>query len=817
MKRLVFFFFQLLLFTACSNDAEEKLPIENFIQEDASVIIHSPDLKEFLAQVSTNPVLSNKATKLREFKDQLIFLEYIDSIGETLISYRDWKNQGHYYLLATTGQPKINLDSVGNKSLETMKSENWQIKHYTIEGVSTYVSEKGGNFLASNSRQVLEQSLQDKNGAENGSFQQLFAATDRSNTSVFINHNLTEGFQHFFEVLQFNTTRKMANWSAVDIELEEKALKINGIAITAEDSASVLNIFDGAGVNRNEIAQVTPSSASGFLSFTFNNAEILQQNLKKVGKDSINEATAPFSEVNEMGFIYMDGNSLFILKSLNIEETFQKMRSKSSAENDNYRDTEIYTINESPEFRRSFSHLITIEDPKHFIRLNNFLIFGNNVADLQKVIADFQNDNSMSEKAYYQEAMEKLSSESSMLLVANGKQFLPLLASSVSEELKTNVLNIELGDYRIGAIQFVQEDDFAHIHGILQASEQTQVSGAAPEEVFSFSLEAELATRPFFFRNHLTNQMDIAVQDVNNTLYLISNKKNIYWKKTLKSRITGNIHEVDLFKNGKFQLAFSTQNSVQVLDRNGNTVKPFPLQFNDAITQPLSVFDYDKNRKYRFLVTQGDRVYMYNGDGKAVKGFDFNKATSEITNPPKHIRIGTKDYILVSEDSGKINILSRQGNVRVPVTETFGLSGNEWYEYNGKFISTSDIGELISISQQGNVQKENKDLAENHYLNATPKTLVTLSDNILTIEGQKVELNFGLYTEPQIFYVNNRVLIAVTDTQAKRVYVFNSNAELLEGFPVYGTSQIDLNNADLDRNLEFVVQGDDSTLLYYKF
>ncbi|MDT0650687.1 hypothetical protein [Autumnicola edwardsiae] len=816
MKRFLFFLIFLSLFTACNHDAKENLPIYNFIQKDASFIMHSPDIKDFLTQVSNNPLLSNKIFQAEDIKDKLNFLEFTDSIGETIISFRKTEKEEFDYLLATQGKLKIHLDSIGNKSLETFKAENWQIRHYTINGNSTFISENGSIFLASNSREVLEKSMETKSKAQNGNFQQLFAATDKGKTSVFINNEANTGFEESFEVLHINRDQKLANWSAIDLELEEKAIRFNGIATTAKDSASILNIFKGTGVSRNEIAQITPSSASGFLSFTFNNAEILQETLKKVRKDTIGKDSALISEISEAGLIYMDGNSLLVLKSINIEESVQKMLLKSSGKFGNYRDTEIFTIDKTLEFRRNFSPLIKIENPKYFIRLNNFLIFGNSTTDLQKVIADFQNNNSLSEKAYYQEAMEKLSSESSILLVANGKRFLPLLAKSVSEESKPDVLNMNLENYGIGALQFVQEDDFAHIHGILQATQQTQSANAAPEEIFSIALEAELATQPFFFKNHLTNQLDIAVQDANNTLYLISNKKNIYWKKQLKSRITGKIHEVDLFKNGKFQLAFSTQNSVEVLDRNGNTVKPFPLQYNDPVTQPLSVFDYDNNRKYRFLVTQGDRVYMYNGDGKAVKGFDFSKADSEIINPPKHIRIGTKDYILVPEDSGKINILSRQGDVRVPVSETFDLSGNDWYEYKDRFISTSAAGELISINQQGKVQKENRSLSENHYLNATPKTLVTLSDNILTIEGKKVELDFGLYTEPQIFYVNNRVLISVTDTQAKRVYIFSSNAELLEGFPVYGTSQIDLNNADLDKNLEFVVQGDENTLLLYK-
>ncbi|MFZ0489796.1 MAG: hypothetical protein WAM00_06110, partial [Salegentibacter sp.] len=58
--------------------------------------------------------------------------------------------------------------------------------------------------------------------------------------------------------------------------------------------------------------------------------------------------------------------------------------------------------------------------------------------------------------------------------------------------------------------------------------------------------------------------------------------------------------------------------------------------------------------------------------------------------------------------------------------------------------------------------------------------------------------------------------ITVTDLQAQRVYIFNEKAELLPGFPVYGTSKIDFGNVDIDNRNEFVVRGDENEILLYK-
>ncbi|HKL37029.1 MAG TPA: hypothetical protein VJ899_12115 [Salegentibacter sp.] len=111
---------------------------------------------------------------------------------------------------------------------------------------------------------------------------------------------------------------------------------------------------------------------------------------------------------------------------------------------------------------------------------------------------------------------------------------------------------------------------------------------------------------------------------------------------------------------------------------------------------------------------------------------------------------------------------------------------------------------------------EKTNFSENHSITARPNLLVSLSENILKIKGKELNLDYGLYTEPEIFYVNDKYYISLTDLQTQKVFVFDSNAELLPGFPVYGTSGINLNNADIDQRPEFVVKGGDKEILMYK-
>src|SRR5690606_19288026 len=162
------------------------------------------------------------------------------------------------------------------------------------------------------------------------------------------------------------------------------------------------------------------------------------------------------------------------------------------------------------------------------------------------------------------------------------------------------------------------------------------------------------------------------------------------------------------------------QNRVYVLDRNGKDVSPFPLKFNDNITQPLSVFDYDNKREYRLMVTQGKSVLMYDGQGNTVKGFTYKQAENTINSQPRHFRIGTTDYIVFVQGN-ELEILDRVGKTRINVKNNISFSGNDIFVYENKFTATTDKGDLIQIDVNGKMTNLNLNLGEKHAMTATSK------------------------------------------------------------------------------------------------
>ena len=735
-----------LLLPGCQQKSNKKQELTAFIPEKTAVVLQSPDLQEFFRELQKPEILNNNDNIFNgRLRTRISFLKELDSIGPGLLSFVPSENGQFDYLFISRNVSEHNvLDSI--PGLTTEKSD---LSGHPSEKISWkknifFTSRQLQDiFLLSNSEALLKQALSGREMLKNDNFDRVYSVADRNKTSLFLNHKLSpEVFSSLFPGKDFPLLKDFAGWSMVDLDLAPDSVKMNGIAIPGNKKRAIQNIFSGTGLSPNQIAGVTPISAKGFSSYSFQDFETLQDNLLNYRQDSIRlPEPAILASASEFGLIYDSEASSLVINSIDTTATRLALANQQQIAEE-FRGNKIFKFDQANRFKEALKPLLSIENLEFYTLLDHFFIFGQNLEELEKIIAAYQNKNTLQEQEYYRQSIGKLSSEASMLFVANTSEFMPAFARGGSEELQQKLANFKLGRNKVAALQVIQQDNFAHLHVLINQASPAALSTHDVSQVLSVQLDNALATQPFLFQNHRNDQKDISVQDDQNNLYLISNKGNIYWKKKLSGPILGEIHQVDLFRNGKYQLAFTTDHSLEVIDRDGNAVKPFPIKFKDRITQPLAVFDYDHNRKYRFVVTQNHELFMINGDGKSVKGFEFDKTKSEIIQPPKHIRLHNKDYILVPEASGKLNILSRRGNTRIIVKDKVNFGENEWYAYNGQFLSSDSDGNLVRIDQNGNVARQDLKLAENHKINAAAELLVSLNENILKINESRSEAGF---------------------------------------------------------------------------
>lgn len=806
-----------LLFLSCQEDSDTSSNLTNFLPAHSSFIVQTPDFTKFynsidsLGLVKDNPFLIPAA-----IRNNLNFLASNAIQGTSFLSFSRTGNEDLQFLLITEEQSKeINIDSLSNRSLETLTYDNFQIKKYSVEENTTFTANTKGVFLATNSRSLLEHLLtsDEEFFLHNNTFHKLQMAADANKTSVFMNHAAFDDFFNSSFPKSSLPLNSLAEWSVLEIEFPNNQVNINGISTWESQSNKLLQVFSGILPQTNDIARITPTTAAGFFSITYSNFLSLNKNLNTLRDSSVVLSDNHFlNYTGEAGLIFGKEGPVFVLKATDPELAQQAITDPEQILKE-FRGASIYQSKDLSSFSNYFFPLIPEINYPNYAWLGEFLLLSENPEDLENIILNYLNKTTLSDQEYYNVAMQNLAGASSYLVVANSAELNKIISHSASEEMKPELKKLNLENYPLIALQFVEDRSFAHIHAIFSTTKNG--TGNDVQQIATFSLDSPPAIPAFPVRNHATGATEMIVQDEENSLYLIDTQGNRLWKRKISARINSDIYQVDIFKNGNLQFAFSTPNALHIIDRNGDPVKPFPIEFRDEVSQPLSVFDYDNNRNYRFLITQTNELLMYDAKGRIVKGFDFKKAGSTIIQAPQHFRLNNKDYILFPEASGKLNILSRQGKSRITVKGKIDFSENEWFANNRRFVSSTEEGDLVFVNESGNIEK--KPTAQNANLSvvANDNVIVSLSENILKINDEEITLDYGLYTSPKIHSVGGRTLISITDTQANRVFIFDKEANLLPGFPIYGSSGIEMG---MDKEgIIFTVFEEGNSVLIYKF
>jgi hypothetical protein len=334
---------------------------------------------------------------------------------------------------------------------------------------------------------------------------------------------------------------------------------------------------------------------------------------------------------------------------------------------------------------------------------------------------------------------------------------------------------------------------------------------------FLVSSNEEIISDPIWLKNHLNKGYDFAFQDSNNYLNYYSNKGDLLWRKSLSGRIIGEIKQIDLYKNGRLQILFRTNDRLYLIDRNGKEVSQLSFNIKDGeVNHPISVFDYDKNRNYRILVTTDNDIQMYDNSGKIVNGFNPDNLKSEIINSPVHLRIDDKDYIVLQLKNGELKILNRRGKDRVIVDEKIQFSNNSVFSFLKLFTTTDDQGNLIQVDSDGNLTRDNRNLSKDNLINIYDNNLIYLNEEELSINGISIKLPIGRYSRPKLFNVNGSLFVGITDLNEGNLYLFKNNAELVEGFPIKGSSSFDLIDSDNDGKLEIISRLDKFSIVSYE-
>ena len=805
MKYIKFLFIILFLVLSCDSDQENNQNLHQFIPQNTQAIIKINEGSLFKETWINTPSVKFLSPKKEEIKILISSIRNTSEVSSFLCFSPTGKDKFSPLLI----QQK-NKDTI-NSSLEYSNYSGFNINEISIKGVDFFKIDINQSEIISSSKLIIENIIRNyqsnQPGIDDKDFYQLVDNLEKKSVfNILINKKSNSFLNKFLPKLNlfpnFNE-----NWIAFDGNFNSPLIGLDGITITKDSIPSRLGVFKNLKPNKIRSAKIIPESFNSFFSFPTENIPQLADQIKTYAKfhnTAINtKALKKFSSIDEFTIVEHNEGDAVILHRTNLNQFIVN----SFIEESLYRNISYGRINKSPEALNSILKLFKIKfNTKYIAIIDDFYVLSNQESLIKRIINSVKDDATISNNENFISLIKSLSDLHSGIWISKTDSF----------NSKKNLQDFNSKKFPLLAMQWVNDKEISHLHIRFGAEIPKNKKNTVVNQTSIIS-ESSIISNPKWVRNHRSNGYDIIFQDDNNVLYLYSNKGNLFWKKKLDEKIIGDIKQVDLFKNKKLQIAFRTKNHFMILDRNGKIVKPFDKDIKSNLNNiPLAVFDYDDNRNYRFLLVQDNDIRMLDSKGKKVKGFKFSKTKSPIIQPIKHIKIKGKDFIIVREENGTINILNRRGKRILNIESNLLLSKNPVWSYLDTF-TTSDIkGNMVQNDTKGNVIKTPEEWASNDLLEMTTKTLVSISENIITIKGIPVKLPYGNFTRPKIFYINNTIYIATTDLDSQKVYLFLSNGNSVQGFPVYGTSAVDIINADNDKSLEMIVQSENDGIIIYQ-
>ena len=793
MKKILLILFTLSIIN-CENSYEKKTNLIDLVPTNPLLLIKYESLKDYKSE-----------TFYKNFKSVLGFNH--DSISNNfiekpvLISYHNIGKNNLKHVLFTETK---NVIKQKNESTEDSINYNgYIIKKLKKNNKLYYFTEKNGVYIESTEKLLIENSLRNSNHISSGvesDFEKLYKSSS-SNISLLFSDELKK-YIDIPKLLDFYNISHISDWIQFDVDFNKNQLTLHGLLFKKDSIPRKINKISDIEPTITDIIQIVPNNFIEFERYAYNHLEYLKnlESTNSIDKIELIKNDSLFYDIFEIGSIVLNKDSISTF-SFNNKNLLNLKIQQNTERSYTYRNNKIYKLSQSLFNPNTLDDFYKSLDKNYLTILNDILILSQNKVAIETMILNFSNNSVINDLSKFKEIFLKIPKKSNYLKVYNLEKF----SDGLSEKFE-----ISKEDFPYWISHLIIDNELIHKTHIVSKTER-KIKSSGVNLLFNFKLQSSVHLKPRIVTNYVTKEKELITQDDLNNLYLISNKGELIWKKQLESKVIGEISQIDLYKNGRLQYAFETEKSLMILDKNGKIVKK--LNHKKISKQGLAVFDYDKLNKYRFLIDRDGRVEMLDVDFKTVRGFNKNNIRSQITNLPKHFRIGSKDYLIINTKK-RLYITDRRGDIRVEVPETLKVSSKEIFVNKNSFVTIDKSNNLVRMNLNGEVSIKPLPLDTPYLITASNNILVTMSENILTINENIIELPFGNYTKPKILTGTKQDYVSITDKDQDKIYLFDSQSKLIADFPVFGTSTI---NFSIDEKKEKIITslGESNEILVY--
>ncbi len=422
----------------------------------------------------------------------------------------------------------------------------------------------------------------------------------------------------------------------------------------------------------------------------------------------------------------------------------------------------------------------------YFCVLENYAVMSSSKDAAEYFVRTYLSGKTLHNNSFYKNISDHIDDKANISLFVNFKQYNDQFKKYFDPILLEHIdyANVALNNIEAFALQFSLNNKQFYTNAYLkyETTKDTIVSTQVKTQ-----LDFDAMGQVYSDKNH----ENFAVYDKGSNIYLIDANGGIVFKKKIGDVLSGSIDFVN-YKETKF-LLFNTDRSIHLLGYDGEYAKGFPAKLSSKSSAGHTLANFGNADDYRIIVPGVDKtLYSYNMEGKKTKDWKTYRCNNLITSPPQALLFSSKDFVIVSDEKGKMAFLNRKGEKRFSLRQDFLLPVNNHFDIDNQskgqyLITTEPNGKVQKIDTKGEKQSFYfDDFSSSHYFyfadfNGDGECdYIFVDKNEIKVfdKDKKVLFSQKMTTLPsfvQLLSLENgaKNILAIIDSEAQEVFLYN--------------------------------------------
>ncbi len=447
---------------------------------------------------------------------------------------------------------------------------------------------------------------------------------------------------------------------------------------------------------------------------------------------------------------------------------------------------------------------------------DNMIVMGNSMKAVRSFLDDMYNDNTWGKSIYHKQFLEYASPESGYDFLINVPRLWTEIINAASPEWEVFFQKYAPQLKSIEWLVLKQKGSDTQIETQYRLDAIKPVTDIVLAENMAVQFDQRLIYGPQTLQNFNDRSKEYLVQDESHQVHLVTDDGDIVFRQSVQGKITGEVFQIDYYKNGKLQLLFATDEAIYGFDRLGALLPGYPIQVpSGERIHYLNLVDYDKDLEYRYFVaTEFGSLFLFDKTGEALEGWSPKYTSGALATAPAHYRIPrVGDFMIAVTTSGELYLTNRKGALRSGNPVKLGEDVATGYAIIGsnqaagtQLVTINRAGEVVKVNFNGEVTYRNQlmrpdrdtrfqlvsDQSQDNHL-----FVLHEYNKISVLDAEEQPLFekdiFSENIEFQYFsFGGDKNIFVVIDKVQEFIYLYNLQGQLLNTRPISGYEKIDI-------------------------